>query len=152
MSIQATRYVRQAVRPAQTLSQNPGWWSAGRGLLWEHYKAKGKIAVEREQYGEAENFLHAAIEQPERIGSFNPWLADSLTELGTLYAKQHRYAQAESIFQRSLGVSVAALCSDHPDVAIILRNIGILKASQRQYAEVDLFLNQLLSRPWIGTA
>jgi len=42
-------------------------------------------------------------------------------------------------------VSVAALGSDHPDVAIILRNIGILKASQRQYAEAELLLNQSLS-------
>ena len=152
MSIQTTRYVRQAVRPAQTLWQKPGWWSAGRSLLSEHYKTEGKIAVERGQYGEAENFLHAAIEQAEQVGSFNPCLVDSLNELGVLYAKQHKYAQAESMFLRSLGVSMGALGSDHPDVAIILRNIGILKASQRQYAEADLFLNQSLSRPWIGTA
>jgi hypothetical protein len=42
-------------------------------------------------------------------------------------------------------VSVAALGSDHPDVAIVLKNIGILKASQRQYAEADLLLSQSLS-------
>ena len=156
MPIQAHMDVRPAVQPARcrlltpdasgsALGQKPGWWCDGRGMLWENYKAEGKTAVERGQYAEAENFFHAAIEQAEQVGSFNPRLADSLNELAILYAKQHKYAQAELLFQRSLGVSVAALGSGHPDVAIVLKNIGILKASQRQYAEADLLLSQSLS-------
>ncbi|MGH7219816.1 MAG: tetratricopeptide repeat protein, partial [Nitrospiraceae bacterium] len=133
------------VTPGSALEQKPGWWCDGRGMLWENYKAEGKTAIERGQYDKAENFFHAAIEQAEQIGSLNPRLAGSLNELGILYAKQHKYAQAELMFQRSLGVIVAALGSDHPDVAVILKNIGILKASQRQYAEADLLLSQSLS-------
>ena len=131
--------------PGSALGQKPGWWCDGPGMLWENYKAEGKTAVERGQYDKAENFFHAAIEQVEQVGSLNPCLADCLNELASLYAKQHKYAQAELLFQRSLGVSVAALGSDHPDVAIVLKNIGILKASQRQYAEADLLLSQSLS-------
>lgn len=153
MPIQANMHVRSAVQPARcrpltpdqpgsALEQKPGWWRDGRGMLWENYKAEGKTAVERGQYNKAENFFHAAIEQVE---SLNPCLADCLNELAILYAKQHKYAQAELMFQRSLGVSVAALGSNHPDVAVILKNIGILKASQRQYAEADLLLSQSLS-------
>ena len=127
--------------PGSALGQKPGWWCDGPGMLWENYKAEGKTAVERGQYDKAENFFHAAIEQVEQVGSLNPCLADCLNELAILYAKQHKYAQAELLFQRSLGVSVAALGSDHPDVAIVLKNIGILKASQRQYAEADLLLS-----------
>ena len=156
MPIQGNWHVGPAVQPARyqpltpdasgsALGQKPGWWCDGRGMLWDNYKAAGKTAVERGQYDKAENFFHAAIEQAEQIGSLNPRLAGSLNELGILYAKQHKYAQAELMFQRSLGVSVAALGSDHPDVAIILKNIGILKASQRQYAEADLLLSQSLS-------
>lgn len=153
MPIQANMHVRPAVQPARcrpltpgsALEQKPGWWCDGRGMLWENYKAEGNTAVERGQYNKAENFFHAAIEQAEQIGSLNPRLAGSLNELGILYAKQHKYAQAELMFQRSLGVIVAALGSDHPDVAVILKNIGILKASQRQYAEADLLLSQSLS-------
>jgi tetratricopeptide (TPR) repeat protein len=114
-------------------------------MLWENYKAEGKTAVERGQYDKAENFFHAAIEQVEQVGSLNPFLADCLNELAILYATQHKYAQAEPMFQRSLGVSVASLGSDHPDVAIVLKNIGIMKASQRQYAEADRLLNRSLS-------
>jgi tetratricopeptide (TPR) repeat protein len=156
MPIQANRHAGPAVLPARcgpptpdapgsALGQEPGWWCDGRGMLWDNYKAEGKTAVDREQYGKAENFFHAAIQQAEQAGSLNPRLADCLNELAILYAKQHKYAQAELLFQRSLGVSVAALGSDHPDVAIVLKNIGILKASQRQYAEADLLLSQSLS-------
>ena len=40
---------------------------------------------------------------------------------------------------------MAALGSDYPDVGIILKNMGILKASQRQYGEADLLLHRSLS-------
>ncbi len=144
MSIQANRHVGPTPDASgSALGQKPGWWCDG--ILWENYKAEGNTAVEQGQYGEAENFFHAAIEQAELIGSLNPRLADSLNELGILYAKQHKYAQAEPMFQRALGVTVAAMGSDHPDVAVILRNIGILKGSQRQYAEADILLSQSLS-------
>ena len=155
MPIQENMHVRPAVQPARcqpltpttgsALERKPGWWCDGRGMLWARYESEGNTAVERGQYVEAKNFFHAAIEQAEQIGSLNPRLAGSLNELAILYAKQHKYAQAELMFQRSLGVSVAALGSNHPDVAVILKNIGILKASQRQYAEADLLLSQSLS-------
>ncbi len=156
MSIQAHMHVGPAVQPARcrpltpdasgsAMGQKPGWWCDGHGMLWENYKAEGKSAVERGQYNKAENFFHAAIEQVEQVGSLNPCLADCLNELAILYAKQHKYAQAELLFQRSLGMCVAVLGSDHPDVAIVLKNIGILKASLRQYAEADLLLSRSLS-------
>jgi len=156
MPIQANKHAGLAVPPAgyqpltpdapgSALEQNPGWWSGGRSMLWENDKAEGKTAVEQGHYLKAENVLHSAIEQADQVGSLNPRLADSLNELAMLYATQHKYAQAEPLFQRALGVSVAALGSDHPDVGIILKNIGILKASQRQYAEADLLLNRSLS-------
>lgn len=156
MPTQTNRHVGPAVQPARcrtltsdtpgsALGHKPGWWCDGRGMLWDNYKAEGKTAVDRGQYDKAENFFRAVIEQVEQVGSLNPCLADCLNELAILYAKQQKYAQAELLFQRSLGVSVAALGSNHPDVAIVLKNIGILKASQRQYAEADLLLSQSLS-------
>ena len=156
MPVQTNRHVGLAVQPARyrpltpdascsALGRQRGWRCDGRGMLWDNYKAEGKTAVKQGEYDKAENFFHAAIEKVEQAGSLNPCLADCLNELAILYAKQHKYEQAELLFQRSLGVSVAALGSDHPDVAIVLTNIGILKASQRQYAEADLLLSQSLS-------
>lgn len=129
--------------PGSSFEPEPRWYDT-RATYSPSHEAEGKTVVERGQYGEAENLIHAEIEQAEQIGSLNPHLAGSLNELGILYAKQHKYKQAEPMFQRSLGVCVAVLGSDHPDVAVILKNIGILKASQRQYAEADLLLKQSL--------
>lgn len=156
MPIQESRHVGSALRPARyqpltsdapgsALEQNSGWWFGGCGMRWENDKAEEKTAVEQGEYLKAENCLRGAIEQAGQVGSLNPRLADSLNELAVLYATQHKYAQAEPLFQRALGVSVAALGSVHPDVAIILKNIGILKASQRKYAEADLLLTRALS-------
>jgi tetratricopeptide (TPR) repeat protein len=123
------------------------WWrnigSVGSGRC-ENKKTEGNISVEDGQYRRAEHMYLAAIEQAEQIGSLNPRLADSLNELGMLYAKQHNYTQAEQMFQRALGVVVAALGPDHLDVATILKNMGILKASKKEYVEADLLLKQSL--------
>lgn len=132
--------------PGSVSSQESKWHDSHGmlGMLCEKYEATENTAIEQGRYGEAENLINAEIEQAERIGSLNPRLAGSLNELGILYAKQHKYKQAEPMFQRSLGVCVAVLGSDHPDVAVILKNMGILKASQKQYVEADLLLKQSL--------
>lgn len=116
----------------------------GQEVLWQTYKAAGNAAAEQGRYGEAEKLFRSAIEQAEQFGSLDPRLADSLNELAILYAMQQQFTQAEPLFQRSLGVSVAALGPDHPDVAIILRNMGILKASLQKYAEADVLLGRSL--------
>ena len=155
MPIQANRHVEPSVHPEQSrpptpdksgsmLGHKPEWWCDGRDRLGEKCSAQEHAAVDRVPYSEEEQGLHAAIEQAEQRGSLNPRLAETLNELGMLNAKQHKYAQAEQLFQRSLGVTVAALGPDHPDVAVILKNIGILKASQKEYVEADLLLKQSL--------
>ncbi len=159
MSIQTIRHAGSSVQPEQSrpsLRDKSGSVSehnVGKSRRWcdgrETLEEKGSVnkegaAFEEESYREAEHVLQVAIEQAEEIGFLNPRLADSLNELGMLYAKQHKYAQAEQVFQRALGVMVAALGPDHPDVAVIIKNIGILKASKKEYAEADLLLKQSL--------
>ena len=141
MAIYANRRGRRALHPVRDLVFTP----EVRDMFRENYTLEGKTEVERGQYGNAENFFHAAIEQAEEIGLLTPGLADSLNELAILYAKQHKYERAERIFQRSLGVAVAALGPEHPEVATILKNIGILKTFQKQFDEADLLLNRSLS-------
>lgn len=126
------------------VGRKPGWGCDEIYMHWENAEAGGKPGFEEGLDDGSENLVHAEIEQAEQIGSLNPRLVGSLNKLGILYAKQHKYAQAEPLFQRALGVCVAVLGSDHPDVAVILKNIGILKASQRQYVEADFLLKQSL--------
>jgi len=150
MPIQAQRDVEPPVQPLtpdgsdSVLGDNPVGWRDGRRVRRESKQPEGNIPVECTQYRDAEQVYLAAIEQAEQIGSLNPGLADSLNELGMLYARQHKYAQAEQMFQRALGVMVAVLGPDHCDVATILKNMGILKASKKEFVEADLLLKQSL--------
>jgi tetratricopeptide (TPR) repeat protein len=150
MPIQAQRDVEPPVQPLtpdgpdSALGHKPVWWRDGHMVRRESTQTEGNIPDEYGQYLDAEHVYLAAIAQAEQIGSLNPRLADSLNELGMLYAKHHKYARAEQMFQRALGVMVAALGPDHPDVATILKNMGILKASKKEYVEADLLLKQSL--------
>lgn len=145
MSTRESKPVTSSLQPAGSgVGLKPGWGCDELCMRWESAEVQGKPGFEEGPDNGTENLIHAEIEQAEQIGSLNPRLAGSLNELGILYAKQHKFAQAETMFQRSLGVCVAVLGSDHPDVAVILKNIGILKASQRQYVEADLLLKQSL--------
>ena len=137
--------VEPSFQPARsTAALKAGWWSDELHMRWDNPETDGKAGFEQGPADGAENLIHAELEQGGRIGSLNPRLAGSLNELGILYAKHHKYRQAERMFQRSLGICVAVLGADHPDVAVILKNLGVLKASQRHYAEADLLLNQSL--------
>jgi tetratricopeptide (TPR) repeat protein len=145
MPTRESKPVEPSFQPAGSdLALKPGWWCDELCMRWDNAEADGKSGFEQGPADGAENLIHAEIEQADRIGSLNPRLAGSLNELGILYAKHHKYRQAERMFQRSLGICVAVLGSDHPDVAVILKNFGILKASQRHYAEADLLLKQSL--------
>ena len=144
MPTHASKPVEPSPQADSGVGRKPGWGCDELHMRWENAEAEGKPGFEEGPDDRAENLIHAEIEQAERIGSLNPRFAGSLNELGILYAKHHKFKQAERVFQRSLGVCVAVLGANHPDVASILKNMGILKASQRQYPEADLLLTQSL--------
>ncbi|HMF85298.1 MAG TPA: tetratricopeptide repeat protein [Nitrospiraceae bacterium] len=145
MATRESKPATQSLQPAGSgVGLKSGWGCDEPYMRWKSAEGQGKPGFDEGPDNGEENLIHAEIEQAERLGSFNPRLAGSLNELGILYAKHHKYKQAERMFQRSLGICVAVLGSDHSDVAVILKNLGILKASQRHYAEADLLLKQSL--------
>ena len=62
-----------------------------------------------------------------------------------LYGSQGRYAEAEPLFTRALGLTEKALGPDHPDVGIKLNNIGSLYVSQGRYAEAEPLMKRALA-------
>ncbi len=54
-----------------------------------------------------------------------------------LYRSQGRYAEAEPLYKRSLGIHEKALGPDHPDVGTSLNNLALLYESQGRYAEAE---------------
>jgi tetratricopeptide (TPR) repeat protein len=66
-----------------------------------------------------------------------PAVAQSLTNLALLYDRQARYADAESLYKRSLAINEKALGADHPDVAASLTNLANLYGAQGRYADAE---------------
>jgi CHAT domain-containing protein/Tfp pilus assembly protein PilF len=71
------------------------------------------------------------------LGPDHPDVAHSLNGLAGLYYSQGRYADAESLFQRSLAIREKALGRDHPDVANSLNNLAGLYWSQGRYTDAE---------------
>ena len=61
------------------------------------------------------------------------------------YQSQGRYADAEPLYKRALGVKEKILGPDHPDVASILDNLGMLFQAQGNYAEAEPLLEKSLN-------
>ncbi len=53
-------------------------------------------------------------------------MAASLNNLAELYRAQDRYAKAEPLYERALGISEKGLGPDHPHVAASLNNLAVL--------------------------
>jgi tetratricopeptide (TPR) repeat protein len=59
----------------------------------------------------------------------HPQVATTLSNLALVYQEQGKYADAEGLFKRALGIEEKALGAGHPDVARTLNNLAVLSAS-----------------------
>ncbi len=97
----------------------------------------GNEAYQRGNYAEAVAQFEAALREAEKFGSVDLRLATSLNSLALLYRAQGRYAEAEPLYQRSLGIREKSLGAEHPDVAQSLNNLAELYRVQGRYAEAE---------------
>jgi tetratricopeptide (TPR) repeat protein len=142
-SIERARYLVET--PAQMASfcaaVEPGYQAAClrpvHGGLWETFRAAGYEAYEQGNYPEAEKQLAAAVKEAEWFGPLDPHLAMSLNDLGEVYRRQLRYAEAEALHKRALAIREKTLGPDHPDVARSLENYAALLRETGRGAEAN---------------
>src|SRR5262249_46268435 len=70
---------------------------------------------------------HKSCETTPRLVSC---VGGSLNNLAELYRSQGRLSETEPLYKRALAVTEHALGSDHPSVAFVLNNLGLLYKSQ----------------------
>ena len=127
---------------------NKGGWQVGALCLalsavtacaqsssWETHATAGEAAYEQGRYAEAEVQLKAALQEAESFEPDDPRLAQSLNNLGLLYEAQGKYAEAEPLYQRALGIWEKALGPDHPNAATSLENYAALLRKTDREAE-----------------
>jgi Protein of unknown function (DUF2914)/Tetratricopeptide repeat len=75
-------------------------------------------------FGTAEALLRRALElQEAALGAGHPELANTLNNLGVVYERLNRPADAEGSYRRAFAVARAALGADHPAVATSAENL-----------------------------
>ena len=115
-------------------------WGAGcttQETRWDSVMADAVKAYQQADYPEAEKLFLAALKEAEKFGEQDLRLATSLNNLALLYSAQGRYAQAESLNQRALGIQEKALGPEHPQVATLLENYAALLHKLNRDAQAD---------------
>ena len=98
----------------------------------------GYYLDERGRYAEAALLLERALAICERIfGPDHPDVAQSLSNLATVYRKQGRYAEAQPPHERALAIRERAFGPNHPNVAESVHELAVLYWNQGRYAEAE---------------
>jgi tetratricopeptide (TPR) repeat protein len=113
--------------------------------LWETQLREAVRFQELGRYPEAESACLAAVKEAEKFASGDLRLATSLNNLALLYKIQARYAEAEPMYQRALGIVEKALGPEHPNLASILNNIAELDRTLGKYPEAEAFCQRALA-------
>ena len=79
------------------------------------------------------------------LGPNHPDVATSLSNLSLLYDRQGRYADAELLYKRSLGIRETALGPNHPAVALSLNNLAYLYQEQGRYSDAEPLYKRALA-------
>ncbi len=78
------------------------------------------------------------------FGPEHPRVANSLMNLGRLYRKQEKYAEAESLYQRALAMLEKALGPDDLTVATCVSNIALLYVFQGRLTDAKPLFKRTL--------
>ncbi len=106
----------------------------------------GRVYRELGLYEQARPLLKQALAQrQELLGPDHPSVAHSLNHLGTLLLDTRRPTEAESHFQRALGIWELALGPDHPDLARALRGLGRVRLAQDRPDQAKELLGRALA-------
>jgi tetratricopeptide (TPR) repeat protein len=106
-------------------------------VLWRKCAEGAKRAYQVKDYDQAEKLLQWALQEAEKFGAADPRLAVTLHNLANLYATQARYADAEPLYQRALGILEKARGPEHPEVAMALVGLADFYAAQAKYANAE---------------
>lgn len=80
-----------------------------------------------------------------RHGHDHPAVATALTTLGGLYAREHRFAEAERAYKRALDIREKTLGPNHPDTLASLNSLAGLYQEQGKHAAAEQYYRRSLA-------
>jgi tetratricopeptide (TPR) repeat protein len=108
------------------------------------YSTTGLLSKEQdEEIQKAEHLLstYRTLPETERLPQDEVRL---LNALATLYQLQHRFTEAEMLFQEALDMTRSALGPNHPVASMSLNNLAVLYMKQDRFSEAKILLEESL--------
>lgn len=102
---------------------------------WQQHVRSAVEASKQGRLEDAEGFWLAAVKDAEAAG--DPKLALILNELGLVYLKRHKYADAEAAIRRALTIVEGHLGSGHPETSVFLDNLAVVYARWGRYSDAE---------------
>ena len=135
------------------VSQKKGnWWQLPRDFRLGAHAEWDTLNQEVDELYRASEYERAVIVAQEaykiaekNVGPDHPDVATSLYKLASLLEIQGKFAEAESLYKRSLSILEKNLGPDHPDVATSSNNLAVFYETQGNYANAETLYKHSLA-------
>ena len=107
------------------------------GDQWEKYLDQARLFREKGAYGDAEKAALAAVKEAEKSGRQEVDVAKAWNSLAAIYYDVGRYADAESLFRRSVEVWERVLGPSRTEVVRGLNNLGALYLRMGRFKDAE---------------
>jgi tetratricopeptide (TPR) repeat protein len=118
--------------------RTPGGDSNTQALAAEIANTKGMVLFRKNSLDKALDRFEEAL-RIRRNAGLDGGIGDAgtLNNIGMIYIKQRRYAQAEALLLRSIEITIGALGSSHPDLTITLPTLAEVYTRLGRYSEAQ---------------
>ena len=131
--------------PRYKLAQKIVWaicvlWAGvivAQSIPYYTYIGQGKDAFLAGRYGEAEDLFTSAMEQARQYGQSDPRYANTVNNLGELYRKQAKFAQAEPIYAELLDIAETKLPQKRQEAAVLVNNVAAFHRDKGDYPKAE---------------
>ena len=112
---------------------------------WKSLVMQALYAAGENQYAKSEQLFLKAVHEAERFGAQDARVGTTLNSLGLVYRAEKKFADAESVYRRALGILETAYGIESVDVANVNYNLGGVFMDEGKHAAAIPYLIKTLS-------
>jgi tetratricopeptide (TPR) repeat protein len=112
---------------------------------WKDLIVKASYAADAKDYAKAEQIYLQALHEAEHFGADDPRVGTTLNDIGQIYRREKKYAEAESALRRAYTILEAAAGAGSAEVADVNFNIAVLMFDQGRQSMALPYLHKTLT-------
>ncbi len=105
--------------------------------MWERYNLSGQQAMSSGKSADAEQAFRLALQEAEKLGTFDPKVAISCVNLANCLRQQGRYPDAEPLYKQAMVVNDKAFGPLHKELIPVLDNYAKMLRAAGRTGEAD---------------